>query len=178
MIDSPRLVRSVPDAPWLPAGSTAEIWAGRNIEVPEPTVIVRLLVQRATTAGRELFCVRTSKGFDMPAVFLGSGDMWRPAAEGLAELTSQFLAEGAATRCIGFVRNVVPAADGTYRLPTPTAHVPVFTPVDAALAPSSGAGSWIGAGDARALLTDRHWWPIACEALGWPHQPPEANRTL
>jgi hypothetical protein len=167
MIDSPRLIRSVPGAPWLPLGSTAEVWVGDDIEVPEPTVIVRLLVQRDTSAGRELFCVPTSKGFDIPTQFLGSEGGWRSASDGIADLTSQYLGKDALTRCVGFVRNLVPTPDETYRLPVPLAHVPVFTPRES-LVPSSDAGTWIGAADGHSLLAERHWWPIACEMLGWP----------
>jgi len=167
MIDS-QLIRSVPDAAWLPAGGTAEIWAGADIKVPEPAVIVRLLVQRTTQAGAELFCVPTAKGLDIPTVFLGSGDGWRPWPAGVAELTSRFLAQDVSTRCVGFVRNIVPIPDDTYRLPPPVAHVPVFTPVDPLLAPTEGDGTWIGPADAPSLLAERHWWPIACEVLGWP----------
>jgi hypothetical protein len=169
MIDSPRLIRSVPGARWLPAGGTAEVWVGDDIDVPEPTVIVRLLIQRETPGGRELFCVHTPKGYDIPTLFLGGEDGWRPAAEGIADLTAQYLGTSTPTRCVGFVRNLVPAPDETYRLPAPVAHVPVFTPRES-LAPPNDAGTWIGASDARSLLATRHWWPIACEALGWRHE--------
>ncbi|GAA1650526.1 hypothetical protein [Actinoplanes couchii] len=165
MIDSLRLIRSVPGAPWLPEESTAEVWSGADIEVPEPAVIVRLLVQRQAGTGRELFCIRTPKGLDIPTVFLGTEDGWRPASEGIAELTSQFLTDGTATRCVGFVRNIVPAPDETYRLPAPLAHVPVFTPRDATAVPPEDAGTWIGD---PSPLAERHWFPIACEVLGWP----------
>jgi hypothetical protein len=166
MIDSPRLIRSTPNASWLPAGSTAEVWVGADLDVPEPAVIVRLLLRRATPAGQELFCVRTPKGFDIPTVFLGGVGGWRPASAGVADLTSQYLAEELPTRCIGFVRNVVPHPDETYRLPTPVGHVPVFTPRHPSPAPASEAGTWIGAADAPSLLAERHWWPIAGEVLG------------
>jgi len=168
MIDSPRLIRSVPGAPWLPTGSTAEMWAGDDIEVPEPTVIVRLLLKRETAAGTELFCVRSPKGLDIPTAFLGDGDGWRPAPEGIAGLVSRYLDDDAPTRCVGFVRNVVPEPDEAYRLPVPLAHVPVSTPRNPELSPSSETGTWLGATRALALLTERHWWPIACAALGWP----------
>ena len=168
MIDNPRLIRSVPGAPWLPAGSSAEVWVGADIEVPEPAVIVRLLVRRTTLAGQELFCVQTPKGFDIPTVFLGSGDEWRPVSEGIADLTSQYLAQEVPTRCVGFVRNVVPTPDKTYHLPTPVAHVPVFTPDNQSLAPAGDAGAWIGAAHAPSLLAERHWWPIAYEVMDWP----------
>jgi hypothetical protein len=168
MVDSPRLIRSVPDPGWLPAGSTAEVWVGAELEVPEPAVIVRLLVQREVPAGRELFCVETAKGADLPTVFLGTDDGWRPALAGVADLAARYLGRSAPTRCVGFVRNVVPTPDETYRLPAPTAHVPVFAPTDPSLVPSAGAGTWIGGTAAPSLLSGRHWWPIACELLGWP----------
>jgi hypothetical protein len=163
MIESARLVRSIGGAAWLPAGGTAEIWAGDDVEVPEPSVIVRLLVRRDEPGGADLFCVRTPKGLDLPSLFL---DGLTPAA-GVRELALRHLGRDVATRCVGFVRNVVPVADDSYRLPVPEAHVPVFTPRDASAAPVGG--TWAGAAEAPALLAERHWWLIASEALGWPH---------
>ncbi|XVU21749.1 hypothetical protein ACQPZJ_31315 [Actinoplanes sp. CA-054009] len=171
MIDSSRparaarLIRSVPAAAWLPAGSKAEVWAGDDLEVPAPTVIVRLAVFRAG----ELFCVPTPRGFDIPTRFLAG----LSAMEGVSGLTRQHLPPtpgggDVATRCIGYVRNVVPAPDKSYRLPAPLAHVPVFTPRDPALTPPEGTGTWIGAAEAPALLAERHWWPIAQEILDRP----------
>jgi hypothetical protein len=185
MIEVPRLVRSVPGAAWLLAGGTAEIWVGDDLEVPQPSVIVRLLLRRDPS---ELFCVRTPKGLDLPTLFL---DGLSPAA-GVRELALRHLGRDVATRCAGFVRNVVPVAGDSYRLPVPLAHVPVFTPHDPSAAPSAGGtrgdaaggtgadatggtgadatgGTWVGAADASVLLAERHWWLIACEALGWPH---------
>ncbi|MFF5083896.1 hypothetical protein ACFY36_43175 [Actinoplanes sp. NPDC000266] len=75
---------------------------------------------------------------------------------------------GVETRCVGYVRNIVPEPDEGYRLPVPLAHVPVFTPRDPALAPAEGAGTWIAAAEAPALLAERHWWPIAQETFGLP----------
>jgi hypothetical protein len=168
MINSPKLVKSVPGASWLPPGSTAEVWVGADIEAPEPAVIVRLLVWRETVSGAQLFCIQTPKGFDIPTVFLGSEDGWRAPADGIAALTSEYLGKAASTRCIGFVRNLVPIPDETYHLPAPLAHVPVFVPRDPSLLPPEDAGTWISASDAPSLLAERHWWPIACEALSWP----------
>ncbi|MEV4352359.1 hypothetical protein AB0J83_48515 [Actinoplanes sp. NPDC049596] len=210
MPGSPRLVHTNPAPAWLPPGSTAEAWAGADLAVPAPTVIVRLAVFRPTA----LFCVRTPRGFDLPTLFLDG----LPALAGVAQLTRRHLrapatthapadpavAPGPAipagaspraaastrsnattsasgnngasrtagfngdlpTRCIGFVRNVVPKPDETYRLPAPLAHVPVFTPRDAALRPAEGTGTWIEASEAPASLSERHWWPIVREALG------------
>jgi hypothetical protein len=165
MIENPRLVRSVAGASWLPAGGTAEIWAGDDLAVPEPSVIVRLLLRRdGRDGGAELFCVRTPKGLDLPSLFL---DGLSPAA-GVRDLALRHLGRDVATRCAGFVRNVVPVPDESYRLPAPLAHVPVFTPRDSPAAPI-GDGTWVGAAEAPTLLADRHWWLIACAALGWPH---------
>ncbi|SNY42314.1 hypothetical protein [Paractinoplanes atraurantiacus] len=140
MIDSsppsgpPRLIRSVPAAAWLPPGSTAEVWAGDDLEVPPPAVIVRLAIFRA----RELYCVRTPRGFDLPTLFL---DGLSPM-EGVSRLTRQHLPTAPGgdvpTRCIGYVRNIVPEPDESYRLPAPLAHVPVFTPRDPTLDPARG----------------------------------------
>jgi len=63
-----------------------------------------------------------------------------------------------ATRCIGFIRNVVPTPDPGYTYPPPWAHVPVFLITDTA-GPII-AGDWLGADRAQAELSDRHWWPI------------------
>ncbi|GAA0502085.1 hypothetical protein Ade02nite_37840 [Paractinoplanes deccanensis] len=188
MIDSPALAHSVPGAPWLPTGSRAEVWAGHDLDVPEPTVIVRLALFR----DGKLFCVRTPKGFDIPTQFLDG----RTPSEGVSHLTARYLhapttraaptpdreagaysgdldvagerarrpfppAGGVATRCIGFVRNIVPVPDASYRLPVPLAHVPVFTPRDPQLRPADSAGTWIGLADGADLLGERHWWPIA-----------------
>jgi hypothetical protein len=153
-----RLVHSEPSAAWLPPGSTAEVWAGDDIEVPDPTVIVRLLLQRDTGCHRELFCVETPRGPDLPTRRLGY-------EEGLPQLLSEHLGGTPPTRCIGFVRNVVPNPGRDYAFPAPWAHVPVFTPRDPALTP--GPGWWIGPDEAPALLAKRHWWLIACEALNW-----------
>jgi hypothetical protein len=146
------------------------MWAGDDIAAPEPVVIVRLLVRRETRGGWELFCVRTTKGLDIPTMFLGGDDGWRPAPEGVAALTSRYLLEDAPTRCVGFVRNVVPVPDETYRLPTPLAHVPVFTPRDPSPVRHRDGDTWIGASDAPSLVAQRHWWPIAREVLAWRHE--------
>ncbi|WP_127502569.1 hypothetical protein [Actinoplanes solisilvae] len=171
MINSPRLIRAVPKASWLPAGSTAEIWGGADIDAPEPAVIVRLLVQRDGPGGRELFCVSGARGPDLPTVFLGGPDGWRPAKEGVSALTRQYLGTDAPTRCVGFVRNIVPRADDSYRLPVPVAHVPVFTPHDPTLQPAEDTGEWIGELQAATLLRERHWWLIARDTLGWTDSP-------
>ncbi|NUR71770.1 MAG: NUDIX hydrolase [Hamadaea sp.] len=161
MIDSPRLIQSTPNASWLPEGGTAEVWAGAELEVPEPAVIVRLLLLRE--GGQELFCVRTEKGFDLPTLFLGGDGGWRSVAYGIGELTTRYLGHIAPVKCVGFVRNVVREADAAYRLPVPFAHVPVFTPTEpyAGWADLKGEGVWIGVADAPVLLSQRHWWPIA-----------------
>ena len=175
MSDSPRLIRSVPGAAWLPSGSTAEVWVGADLDVPEHTVIVRLLLRRTTEAGRQMRCVQTPKGLDIPTVFLGQDGGWRRASDGIVDLMSQYLDDDASTRCVGFVRNIVPTPDETYTFPTPVAHVAVFTPTDSSFIPTSAAGTWIGATEAPVLLAKRHWWPIACELLDWAYGPTEGT---
>jgi hypothetical protein len=155
-----RLIASTPFASWLPSGSTAEVWAGADCAVPEPCIIVRLLLLRRDAPGKsQFFCLSADRGPDLPALFLGVGSSRLPATEGLARLAEKMLGrQKAAQRCIGYVRNVVPHADATYPYPTPWAHVPVFT-VGEAVEPVV-KGQWVTLESARPELSVRHWWPI------------------
>ncbi|MBL7257662.1 hypothetical protein [Paractinoplanes lichenicola] len=168
-MDFPRLVRTVPGASWLPAGSTAEVWAGDDLDIPRPTVIVRLLLTRAPG---EIFCVPTAKGLDIPTTCLTVAHEWQA---GLASLCRVHLGEEVATRCVGYVRNIVPEPDDAYRLPVPVANVLVFTPRAETPPPDETLGTWVGRAEAPGLLGERHWWPIACAALGWIKS--QRNRT-
>lgn len=160
-MDFPRLVRTVSEPPWLPAGSSAEMWVGEDLDIPRPAVIVRLLVTRAPG---ELFCVPTAKGPDLPTSFLTTVHAWRP---GVAGLCRDHLGHEVATRCVGYVRNIVPEPDEAYSLPAPVANIPVFTPRDPGVEPLPDRGSWVSRDEARRLLRERHWWLVACAALGW-----------
>ena len=61
-----QLVASTPDAPWLPPGSTAEVWACNSTASPEPAIVVRLLLTRVISdCEPELFCVEAAKGLDL-----------------------------------------------------------------------------------------------------------------
>ncbi|GIG55657.1 hypothetical protein Lfu02_00290 [Longispora fulva] len=155
-----RLIALVPDAPWLPAGSTAEVWAGTRCGVPEPCVIVRLLLARVSSPGTvEFFCVPTHRGLDLPTLFLGSGPDRMAVPDGLAQLATATLGRAdVETGCVGYVRNVVPRPDTAYPHPTPWAHVPVFAVIDDA--DPVVEGSWITLDAARPSLNARHWWTV------------------
>lgn len=123
------LVTSTPSAPWLPAGSTAEVWAGASVEVPDPCIIVRLLLSRTTTDGRRFFCVPTYRGLDLPTMPLTLDQEDVGVTEGLSRLSERMLGrDDVGLTCVGYVRNVVPAPNADYAYPTPWAHVPVFVP--------------------------------------------------
>lgn len=155
-----RLIATTPDAPWLPPGSSAEVWAGADCASPEPAIIVRLLLPRRNISGQpEFFCVPTARGLDLPTRFLGDESERERASHGLARLVYDVLGHSeVTTRSVGFVRNVVPDPDAEYPHPTPWAHVPVFVAVDDL--PPIVDGEWVTVGRGRAELTSRHWWPI------------------
>ena len=46
-----RRIASLSDAPWLPAGSSAETWVGSSCLVADPVIAVRLLITRENQAG-------------------------------------------------------------------------------------------------------------------------------
>lgn len=154
------LIATTPEAPWLPPDSTAEVWAGKDCRVPEPVIIVRLLVTRSGANGHpEFFCVPTAKGADLPTQFLGAGPEREDPSDGLGRLVEEVLGREISSRCIGYVRNVVPNPDDTYAHPTPWAHVPVFEAVGARHLPIA-AGEWVTMDRGRNELPSRHWWPI------------------
>lgn len=154
------LIATTAEAPWLPAGSSAEVWAGEDCALAEPAIIVRLLLtERGPCRRPKFFCVPTGKGLDLPTRFLGSGRERVPLSEGLTTLIHDVLGNTEiATRCAGYVRNVVPTPTDDYPHPTPWAHVPVFLAVDAAEPVVDG--EWIMLDRARTELASRHWWPI------------------
>lgn len=163
----PDLVASTPSASWLPDGSTARVWAGADLAVPHPCIIIRLLLTRRVAEDGEFFCVPTSRGLDLPTLPLAMDGKADSVAEGLARLAQQVLGQAAAVlECVGYVRNVVPRPDADYPYPTPWAHVPVFTPSDEH--DPIVEGSWLAIDSARQDLSVRHWWPIVEHHLGSP----------
>ena len=157
----PTLIASTSDAPWLPGGSTAEVWAGTEVEVPDTCIIVRLLLTRADADGRRFFCLPTYRGLDLPTMSLGTGPEQMSVADALSLLSERVLGRAELELiCLGYVRNVVPARDADYVYPTPWAHVPVFTLPPAVETLPVVTGSWLTLDAARPDLSGRHWWPI------------------
>lgn len=154
------LIATTPDAPWLPPGSSAEVWAGTDCAAAEPAIIVRLLLAREGVSGcSEFFCVPTTRGLDLPTRSLVGDQERTRLSDGLTLLVGDVLGPGeVATRCVGYVRNVVPEPDRTYPHPTPWAHVPVFVAV-ASVRPVVD-GEWVTPDRAGCELRSRHWWPI------------------
>ena len=157
---SGRLIGRTTGASWLPPGSDAEVWAGDIDSLPEPSIIVRLLFTRRSRGGSaRFFCVPSAKGPDLPTRFLDP-ELERPdPASGVRKLVQEVLGrQDVTTRCVGYVRNVVPAPDAGYAYPTPLAHVPVLA-VDGVADPVVD-GEWLDLESARDTLSTRHWWPV------------------
>lgn len=152
---SARLLQETPDAPWLPPGGCAQVWVGSDCDVPEPAVIVRLLLTRSRMGRTEFFCIQTPRGLDLPTRVVGSV----PPLIALEQLVDETVgASAASVGCVGFVRNVVAQATEDYTFPVPLAHVPVFE-ARGAVTPRV-PGTWLGVDEATALVDQRHWWPI------------------
>ena len=135
------------------------MWAGTGAPVPDPCIIVRLLLTRPAAQGRQFFSVPTPRGLDLPTEPLGRQPGGTSVADGLSALTSRTLGRAdLELACVGFVRNVVPVPDADYPHPTPWAHVPVFEP--ASTVEPVIEGSWLTLDAARHDLATRHWWPI------------------
>lgn len=101
----------------------------------------------------------TAKGPDLPTRHLGVDHERSHPSQGLALLALDVLGYSeVATRCVGYVRNVVPEPDDKYPHPTPWAHVPVFTAMTAA--DPIVDGQWITLNRGKGELQSRHWWPI------------------
>lgn len=153
------LISSTQPAPWLPAASSAEAWAGADCTIPDPCIIVRLLLVRRAVDGAEFFCIPTHRGLDLPSLALTSGPKRTTTAEGLASLARTTHGRPDVNhRCVGYIRNVVHHPDASYPHPTPWAHVPVFAPEET-VAPTR-EGIWVTLDSARPDLAVRHWWPI------------------
>lgn len=163
-----RLIFRTPDAPWLPPGSEAEVWAGGVNSLPQPTIIVRLLVTRRSDQGRSnFFCVPSAKGLDLPTRFLNPEHERLHPLSAAAQLLGEVLgSEDVGMRCVGYVRNVVPIPDANYKHPTPFAHVAVLA-LESSADPIV-TGEWVDLETARDSLTPRHWWPIVEHHLSAP----------
>jgi len=149
------VVRTTPDAPWLPPGSWAEVV--RSSVAPSPACLVRLLLRR----GDDVFCVpREQTGaLDLPTRVVEPSDLdGRVAA---AQLALEVLGRDARLVPVGFVRNVVAEDAPDYGWPVPVAHFVVWE--------ASGVpvvdGEWVAAHGAGSLLVERHWFPLL-SALG------------
>jgi hypothetical protein len=161
----PRLLQSLPDAPWLPQGSAAEAWASAGPGQSDPVAIVRLLLVRPGSGERaQFFCVDTDRGLDLPTRWLGGAGSQESPADGLARLLVDVVGGPVPTRCVGWIRNVVPEPDEDYALPTPYACVPVYAPT-VAVAPTR-SGTWVAGVEDAPEVGERHWWPVVREYLG------------
>lgn len=147
-------------APWLPSGSSAEVWVGNNFPATEPAIVTRLLHIRRTPGHEpEFFCVPTTRGPNLPTRYLWNGSDSESLSVGTSRLIWEIFEQtNVAARCIGFIRNVVHTPNSSYTYPVPWAHVPVF--LVANTAHPIVDGEWFGADRARIELSDRHWWPI------------------
>jgi hypothetical protein len=149
-----RVVRAVPDAPWLPAGSRADVIASRQDEAPANTVVVRLALRR----GSDLLIVeRPDGGLDLPSRRVGDGSVSEALGGLVQDLSGSPTA--LAARLVGYVRNTVLAPDADYPWPTPKACFAVFA--DRILESDDVAvGAWHRLSDAATELSGRHWWPL------------------
>lgn len=164
MSDERQLSRIL-DAPWLPPGSSAEVWVGDDCDAPDPAIVTRLLLLRRNSSGvLEFFCVPTPRGPNLPTRYLALQQSTQTLEDGTRRLMLDvFSRTDIATRCVGFIRNVVPTPDTSYTYPSPWAHVPVFLITEAAQPMLDG--EWFGSVRGRAELSERHWWPIVEHCL-------------
>jgi hypothetical protein len=155
-----RVVSSVPDAPWLPPGSRADVIASRQDSAPSNTVVIRLAVLRDEDL---LVVTRPDGGLDLPSKRIGDAGV----VVALAQLRQSVLrsTDDPAPRLVGYVRNTVPSAGQEYPWPTPQACFAVFVEHGAVGQPAEGV--WLSWDRARAELSERHWWPLLAE-LGAP----------
>ncbi|MDT9592022.1 hypothetical protein RDV89_03020 [Nocardioides zeae] len=153
---SDQLVRSTPDAPWLPTGGRADVVA--SDVPPAPTCLVRLLLRTGTS----VFCVPRGGGggLDLPTRTVPPDDPdGRRTASALArDLTG----DDTGLRLVGFVRNTVPGeddpSDDGYPWPVPHAHFSVWT-LDGGLGDDAPSGAWCDIGPGSSLAS-RHWFPL------------------
>lgn len=147
------VVRTTPDAPWLPPGSRAEVV--RSSVAPSPACLVRLLLRR----GDDVFCVpREQTGaLDLPTRVVEASDPDGSATA--SRLALDVLGQAVPLVPVGFVRNVVVADAPGYGWPVPVAHFAVWEAADAPVVD----GEWVEASSARSLLAERHWFPLLSE---------------
>jgi hypothetical protein len=159
-----KVIRAVPDAPWLPPGSRADVIASRQEQPPTSTVVVRLALFR----GPDLLVLeRLTGGFDLPSAPVGG----LTPQEALGRLLAVVAGAGrvAAPRLLGYVRNTVPAPDADYPWPVPKACFAVWhTELDRRDDLGTGVGQWVRREQAAADLGDRHWWPLITHLDGSP----------
>jgi hypothetical protein len=150
-----KVIASVPDAPWLPPGSRADVIASRQENPPSHTVVVRLALFR----GDDLLVLDRADGggADLPSAPVAGAT----PSEAVDLLHRVVTGEGTAPdmRLAGYVRNVVPHPDPDYPWPVPTAAFVVYRrevgPRIAAL-----AGRWLLPSEQAEQLAERHWWPL------------------
>lgn len=147
--DAELLIRSTPDASWLPRGGRADVI--RSNVAPSPASLVRLLLRREGS----VFCVpRNGSGkLDLPTQrVLPSDSEGREAAQHLAQFV---LGAPTEPKPIGFVRNVVTTAAKGYEWPTPHAHFTLWVADGNPVI----SGTWVDI-STRSELSDRHWFPL------------------
>ncbi|WP_218713408.1 hypothetical protein [Arthrobacter sp. BF1] len=154
-----RLMTTAP-ALWLPQGSSAETWVGHDCQVREPVIVTRLLiVRRNSGSALEFFCVPSPKGANLPTRYLLADHAEESSLDGTAKLIREIFGHTAlATRCVGFIRNVVPSPDENYKYPSPWAHIPVHLVLSSA--EPAVAGEWFDLNRGHAELSQQHWWRI------------------
>ncbi|WP_157598508.1 DUF4031 domain-containing protein [Phycicoccus sp. Root101] len=151
-----KVIRSIPEASWLPPGSRADIITSRQPEPPANTVVVRLALLR----GPDLLVLeRLTGGLDLPSAPVGSLD----PRDALGRLLTVVVGEqtAVAPQLLGYVRNTVPDPDADYPWPVPKACFAVWhAELGGRVELDTGVGQWIRRDRAAESLTDRHWWPL------------------
>lgn len=155
-MDAPaeEILRSTPDAAWLPQGGRADVVASRV--APTPAGLVRLLIRRGTA----VFCVhRDGAGkLDLPTRTVPVSD---PDGRATArQLAFDVLGTRAEVTPLGFVRNIVASPTDDYAWPVPLAHFTVW----GAEGEPAIAGAWVGVHGPDSVLKDRHWFPLVSAA--------------
>jgi len=153
---STTVIRSIPDAPWLPAGGLAEVVLADV--APRPASVVRLLAVR----GETVFCLpRADSGrLDLPMRVVPDTDSdGRTTALRLAR---DLCGTRATVHCVGFVRNSVSPVEVDYPWPTPEANFTVWASDEQI----TREGSWVTAFTEESPLSDRHWFPLLAALTG------------
>lgn len=158
-----RVVRSVPEAPWLPPGSRADVIRSRQDDPPSTTVVVRLALWHGTDL---LVMDRTDgRGPDLPSApvaHLSPGE----ALDRLHRVVTG--APAADLHLAGYVRNVVPVPEPDYPWPAPVASFAVWRR-DVRSANGLPVGRWLAQEEQEDQLSGRHWWPIFDPTSGGVH---------